>query len=194
MKNGMKLYVIMFGCGLFLAGGCANREVVKRDEGMAPVPVAKPAVSQKNDAAASMPKKEQAALPDKQPAPGPQVQKNTPASQLQSALDRIYFDFDASTLSDAARATLAKNAAALIKETSAKIRIEGNCDEHGSAEYNLALGERRAQTAKKYLATLGVSEGRLATISYGKEHPADQGHDEAAWKTNRRDEFVVVTP
>ncbi|GFE60748.1 peptidoglycan-associated lipoprotein Pal [Geobacter sp. AOG2] len=194
MKNGMKLYVVMFSCGLFLAGGCANKEVVKKDEGMASAPVAKPAESPKNGAVVLAPQKEQAALPVHPSTSVQEVPKNTSASQLQSALDKIYFDFDSSKLSDAARATLAKNASVLMKATAAKIRVEGNCDEHGSAEYNLALGERRAQTAKKYLETLGISEGRLSTVSYGKERPVDQGHDETAWKKNRRDEFVVVTP
>lgn len=194
MKNGMKSYVVMLSCGLFLASGCANRDVVKKDEGMAPPPVAKPVEVQKNSVTASAPKKEQATLPATPAAPGQQSQKNTSASQLQSALDKIYFDFASAELSDAARSTLAKNAAVIMKAADARIRIEGNCDEHGSAEYNLALGERRAQTAKKYLETLGVAGGRLATVSFGKEHPADQGHDEAAWRKNRRDEFVVIAP
>jgi len=68
---------------------------------------------------------------------------------------------------------------------------EGNCDERGSSEYNLALGERRARAAKKYMTNMGVSEKRLSIISYGKEKPADQGHDETAWSQNRRDEFVI---
>ena len=191
MNNGMKLYIIMFSCGLFLAGGCANRDVVKKDEGMAPTSAVKPVESH---AAAPAPVKEQAALPVKPATPDRQARETAPAAQLQSALNKIYFDFDSSALSDAARATLTKNAAALKRATSAKVRIEGNCDEHGSAEYNLALGERRAQAAKKYLTALGVSEGSLTTVSYGKEHPVDQGHDEAAWTKNRRDEFVVVTP
>ncbi|KAB0666576.1 peptidoglycan-associated lipoprotein Pal [Oryzomonas japonica] len=194
MKNSMKFCVAMLVCGLLLVGGCANQEVVKKDEGIAATPVAKTVGPQKNDAATPVAGKEQAAVPAKQAAVAPQAQSTSSASQLQSALDRIYFDFDSSQLSDAARATLAKSAAALVKAPEAKVRIEGNCDEHGSAEYNLALGERRAQAAKKYLTTLGVSDGRLATISYGKERPADQGHDEAAWKKNRRDELVVVTP
>jgi peptidoglycan-associated lipoprotein len=188
MKNSMKLYAIIFGCGLFLAGGCANRDVVKKDEGMAPASAAKPAESQ---VAAPTPVKGQATPPA---APVRKVWETSPAARLQSALDKIYFDFDSSTMSDADRATLTKNAAALKGATNAKVRIEGNCDEHGSAEYNLALGERRAQAAKKYLTTLGVSVERLATVSYGKERLVDQGHDEAAWKKNRRDEFVVVTP
>ena len=115
------------------------------------------------------------------------------AAQLQSVLNSIYFDFDSSGLSDAARSTLAGNAATLMKETSEKILIEGNCDERGSAEYNLALGERRAKAAQQYLVTMGVKPDRLSIISYGKEKPAVQGNDETAWAKNRRDEFVVVT-
>jgi peptidoglycan-associated lipoprotein len=72
-----------------------------------------------------------------------------------------------------------------------KLRIEGHSDERGSAEYNLALGERRAKAAAKYLVTMGVKPDRLSTISYGEEHPAVQGHDESAWSKNRRDEFVI---
>lgn len=191
MKSGMKFYAILFSCGLFLAGGCANREVVKKDEGMVPTPAAKPAESH---IAVPAPAKERAALPAKPATPDRQATATVPAAKLQSALDKIYFDFDSVTLSDTARETLAKNAATLKKAAAVRIRIEGNCDERGSGEYNLALGERRAQAAKKYLSTLGVSEERLATVSYGKERPVDQGHDEAAWKDNRRDEFVVVTP
>lgn len=73
-----------------------------------------------------------------------------------------------------------------------KVRIEGNCDERGSDEYNLALGERRAQVAARYLTTLGISGERLSTISYGKEKPVDPGHDENAWARNRRDDFVII--
>ena len=122
------------------------------------------------------------------------AQDASSTSQLQAALEKIYFDFDSSDLSDSARGTLTKNVVALKKESSAKIRIEGNCDESGSAEYNLALGERRAKSAQQYLIALGVRPDRLSTVSYGKEKPAVQGNDEAAGTKNRRDEFVVVTP
>ena len=80
----------------------------------------------------------------------------------------------------------------MMKDRSVKVRIEGNCDERGSAEYNLALGERRAKAAQKYLVTMGVKPERLSVISYGKEKPAVQGSDESAWAKNRRDEFVIV--
>lgn len=74
-----------------------------------------------------------------------------------------------------------------------KIQIEGHCDERGSDAYNLALGERRAKAALQYLVTLGIPDKRLSVISYGKEKPADPGHDETSWSKNRRDEFVIVT-
>lgn len=80
-----------------------------------------------------------------------------------------------------------------MRESSAKIRIEGNCDERGSVEYNLALGERRAKAAQQYLTTLGVKPERLSIISYGKEKPSVQGNDEASMTKNRRDEFVVIS-
>jgi peptidoglycan-associated lipoprotein len=107
-------------------------------------------------------------------------------------LARIYFDFDSFTLSDNARKTLTENAGYLRKSAAAKLRIEGNCDERGSAEYNIALGQKRAEAAKKYLVTMGIPADRLTTISYGKEKPLDQGHDDAAWAKNRRDDFTVL--
>ncbi len=104
---------------------------------------------------------------------------------------KIYFDFDSYNLSGAARSDLVKNAKLLKKDSVGKVRIEGNCDERGSDEYNLALGEKRANVAMRYLVTLGIPAERLSVISYGKEKPADPGHDEAAWARNRRDEFAV---
>ena len=88
---------------------------------------------------------------------------------------------------------LSKNAEILLKgKPTVKIQIAGNCDERGSAEYNLALGERRAKSAQQYLITMGVAPDRLSIISYGKEKPAVEGHDEAAWAKNRRDEFTIM--
>ena len=111
---------------------------------------------------------------------------------LQQALEKIYFDFDSAALSESSRDTLKKDYELIKKNGAAKVEIEGHCDERGSDEYNLALGERRAKAALNYLVTLGIAPGRLSTISYGKEKPADPGHDEAAWAKNRRVEFVIV--
>lgn len=118
--------------------------------------------------------------------------KAASAATPQSALQKIYFDFDSADLSPSARQSLADNYQLLQKNPASTVRIEGNCDERGSDEYNLALGERRAKAAARYLSTLGITPERLSTISYGTERPAVSGHDETAWAKNRRDEFVIV--
>jgi peptidoglycan-associated lipoprotein len=105
--------------------------------------------------------------------------------------DRIFFAFDKSDLSGESKGTLDKWVAFLKKYPSDKLTIEGHCDERGTVEYNLALGDRRATAAKNYLVAQGVDAGRLKTISYGKSRPAVMGHDEAAWSQNRRDVGVV---
>lgn len=186
-------FYAVFVCliAVFMTAGCARQDIVKKDEGIAPAPVVKQA--KPTETSVNTAKQAPAAPAHYSPASAQQVQKASSSAELQSALEKIYFDFDSSALSESARGTLAKNAAALAKETTSRIRIEGNCDELGSAEYNLALGERRAKAAHQYLVTLGVKPDRLSLISYGKEKPAVQGSDEAARAKNRRDEFVVVT-
>ena len=104
----------------------------------------------------------------------------------------IHFDFDKYTLKDEARASLQKDAEWLAKNKDVKIVIEGNCDERGTAEYNLALGQRRAEAAAKYLIDMGIDAKRIKTVSYGLERPLDPRHNEEAWAKNRRDHFVVA--
>jgi peptidoglycan-associated lipoprotein len=104
----------------------------------------------------------------------------------------IYFDFDEWDLTPDARAILTKKAAWLRTNLQFSVRIEGYCDERGTGEYNLALGERRADSAKKFLFALGISGKRLSTISFGEERPADPRHTEEAWAKNRRDEFKLI--
>jgi peptidoglycan-associated lipoprotein len=106
--------------------------------------------------------------------------------------EHIYFAFDKSDLLHYAQVILKEKAAWLRKNPSYSVWIEGHCDERGTNEYNLALGERRAHAAKKFLAALGVSAGRIKTISYGEERPADTAHNEEAWAKNRRDEFKLI--
>lgn len=108
-------------------------------------------------------------------------------------LDDIHFDFDKSDIRADAREVLQKNADWLQKNSDVKIQIEGHCDERGTAEYNLALGERRAMSTKKYLISLGISADRIYTISYGEELPIDPDHNEGAWAKNRRAHFLVIT-
>ncbi len=107
--------------------------------------------------------------------------------------DRIFFDFDKSDLKAEARSTLDRQAAWLKKYATVNVTIEGHCDERGTREYNLALGERRAMSVKNYLVADGVSSGRVKIVSYGKERPAVLGSNEASWAQNRRG-VTVVTP
>jgi peptidoglycan-associated lipoprotein len=109
-----------------------------------------------------------------------------------SPLSPVFFELDSSDLSPAAQKALDANAALLKKYPSWAITIEGHCDERGTAEYNLALGERRAIAARAYLVSLGIAAERLRTVSYGKEFPFAPGHDEAAWSKNRRAHFVIT--
>jgi peptidoglycan-associated lipoprotein len=104
----------------------------------------------------------------------------------------VYFDYDEATLSDDARSTLDQKVAILRANPDVRVRVAGNADERGSVEYNLALGMRRAEAAKQYIVGFGIDEGRIGTISYGEERPADPGHDEDAWAKNRRDDFEIT--
>jgi len=109
-----------------------------------------------------------------------------------SNLSNIYFNFDSAVLQQAAVEELKKIGSWLSENPNAKIRIEGNCDERGTDEYNLVLGERRAVAAKNFLVSLGIPQQNIITISFGEENPADPEHNDAAWAKNRRDEFNIV--
>jgi len=114
------------------------------------------------------------------------------AADAAALADPIHFDYNKSDVMAADQARLDRKLAVLAAHPRLEIRIAGNCDERGSDEYNLALGERRAAAAKRYLVAHGVAAGRVDIVSYGKEHPLDPGHTEDAWARNRRDDFVVT--
>src|SRR5262245_23998764 len=126
--------------------------------------------------------------PPVSPAPGLSFQQALQEFQNQD----INFDFDKYDIRPDARAILDRKVAFLNANGSVRTQIEGHCDERGTSAYNMVLGERRANAAKQYLTTAGVSAGRLSTISYGKERPLDPGQNEVAWARNRRDHFVVT--
>jgi peptidoglycan-associated lipoprotein len=110
-----------------------------------------------------------------------------------SPLKPVFFELDSFEISGSARTVLEENAAVLKKYGTWAITIEGHCDERGTAEYNLALGERRALAARAFLVTQGIAPDRLRTVSYGNEFPFDQGHDENAFAKNRRAHFVITS-
>jgi len=124
------------------------------------------------------------------------VAKRTPGIEGEvfesSLLKPIYFDFDKYDIRPGDVEILKANSALLKKFPNVKIQIEGHCDERGTNEYNLALGERRANSTKKYLTSLGITANRVSTISYGEEKPMDPGHNEEAWTKNRRAHFVIT--
>jgi peptidoglycan-associated lipoprotein len=126
--------------------------------------------------------------------PEPIIQEESLEDQARKAgaLHNIFFDFDKYNLKPEAIQKLDQTAGWLADNPGVQIRIEGHCDERGTDEYNIALGDRRANSAKKYLVNLGISVDRLSTVSYGEERPADAGHNEAAWAKNRRAECKIA--
>ena len=177
---------------LVFAGACHhNKPPVAKPT---PPPVAPPAPT-----ASARPTPPEA-VPESTPIPTePKVNEDTLAAgdldtiNKNSPFQPVFFALDSSEVDQLGQQALNADAAVLKKYPTWVITLEGHCDERGTAEYNLALGERRALAAKTYLVSLGVPADRLRTVSYGKEFPFDPGHDEAAWSKNRRAQFVVTS-
>lgn len=179
----------------FVVTGCAKKQVVKEEAATQPekkVEAAPPTPPPAPVAQAPKEEPKPTPPPPPPPPPPPKVEAAPPAAvaPLDLVSMRIQFAFDDYSLSGRSKENLEKIASWMSKSPDAKIRIEGHTCEVGTAEYNLALGDRRANSAKMYLESLGTAATRLSTISYGKERPLDPGHDEAARSKNRRDEFV----
>lgn len=179
----MTLFLVAIICALVLPAGCAKKAVMKEE----PVVEKEAAVEKQAPAQAA-------------PAKSPEEQKVEEAAMAAAALaDKeasqfadIQFAFDRFDLRPDAREILGMHAKWLTAHPEFIVRIEGNCDERGTVEYNMALGQRRAASAMKYLVDLGVGKNRISTISYGKERPLDPGHDEEALAKNRRDHFSIT--
>jgi peptidoglycan-associated lipoprotein len=127
------------------------------------------------------------------PAPPPEAAPTPVLRAIEIVATSVYFAFDSSELSPQAQAALQTLFDLARQRPDQNLRIEGNCDERGTREYNLALGQRRADAAKTYLVNLGLDASRIATISYGKERPRALGHDEASWRENRRADLMAAT-
>ncbi|MEI8121676.1 MAG: OmpA family protein [bacterium] len=117
---------------------------------------------------------------------------DAPGTVIDAQLTAVQFAFDSAQVDESERAKAESAASYLKAHAGTFVTLEGNCDERGSTEYNMSLGERRAQSVRSYLMNLGVDASRIQTKSFGKEKPKDQGHDEKAWSVNRRVEFVVT--
>lgn len=182
MRKKLVGMMLMLCCAAFVTGGCAKKEMVKEDE----------TLTQKESVAVDTTPTTPEAVPVAKDTVVKEESFKDTSAESQKIFETLYFDFDSYVLRQDARDALDKNFQWMKKNAAEKVRLEGHCDERGSDEYNLALGEKRARAAQSYLSTLGVSPERLSVISYGKEKPADPGHDEDAWAKNRRVEFVIV--
>jgi peptidoglycan-associated lipoprotein len=191
MSNGRvwKWGVLVLAVAMVFSLGCAKKQTVTSE---APAPSAAAAGKESSAGVKSEAIKSEAA-----PGAGTKVAAAEAAAGMAvteekaSLFQDIRFDFDKSFIRDDAKPTLAKVAEYMKKNAGAKLSIEGHCDERGTSEYNMALGDRRADSARKYLASLGVSGNALSTVSFGKEKPLDPGHNEEAWAKNRRAHFVL---
>lgn len=153
------------------------------------VPVAQSTGAETSSSGTDAPKAEQGI--DQKAAAGPEPMERAAAAA--EGLKPVYFDFDRSFIRDDAVAAMKENAEWLKANPMAKVRIEGNCDERGAIEYNQALGQRRASSARKHLTDMGISSGRISMISYGEEKPVCNESNEDCWQKNRRADFVAVS-
>jgi len=203
MKKSFSIFIFILCLGLFLAGCPKKQVVVSRDQ---------PSVQRSEEAARlererearEAKERELARLREeelKKPTGGELekslVTKKEPGIEGEvfetKLLKDIHFEFDKYDIRRVDEEILKENAVLLKKNPKMKVQIEGHCDERGTVEYNLALGERRASNTKKYLVFLGIPSDRISTISYGKERPLDKGHHEEAWARNRRAHVVVLS-
>ena len=149
------------------------------------------------DASAKAEEKPAAVAEASKPAPATDTNLAQGQAELERAMEAlrnvsVFFEFDSATLSQEAKDKLSTVGTILAKYPDLKVRIEGNCDERGSEQYNLALGQRRAEAAKRYLGSMGARDRQLTAISFGDQKPKALGHDEDAWRQNRRDDLAAI--
>jgi peptidoglycan-associated lipoprotein len=208
VKKSFCIFVLVLCLGVFLAG-CAKKKIVvpreqpsvqseeaRRLEAERAAKEAKEAQELRERELARI-KEEEAKMPQ-----GEELEKSLVVKKERGIegeifesklLKDIHFNYDKYDIRREDEGILKENAAFLKKDPKMKIQIEGHCDERGTIEYNLALGERRASSVKKYLVSLGIASDRISTISYGEEKPLDRGHHEQAWAKNRRAHFIVLS-
>ncbi len=185
-KKGL-IFTILIACIALIMTGCPKKSVVKEE----------PSVQKEQAAKSESERKAKEAETAKGELDKSLVAKKTPGIEgevFESSLFKdIHFEFDKYDIRPSDAAVLKANADLLKKYHNVKIQVEGHCDERGTVEYNLALGERRANSTKSYLVSIGVSPERITTISYGKERPLDPAHNETAWTKNRRAHTIITS-
>ena len=200
MKRNLKWTVlILMMAGLAMTVSCAKKNVAPGGGNMSGVTVDADTAAAEAEAEAAA---RRAALEKKKALEAQRLREQTLAEEAARAArfkekqafeeENVLFDYDSAVLTADARLLLKKKAMWLEENSHRNIVVQGHCDERGTTEYNLALGDRRANAVKSYLMDLGISGIRITTISYGEEKPLDPGHDEAAWARNRRAHFVIL--
>jgi peptidoglycan-associated lipoprotein len=211
IKKSLSIMILFFCIGLLMMG-CPKKTVVKDQPSVTKEEAVKleAARAEKEKAEREAREKDQARMKEEEARRAEEARKakekefekslaakKTPGIEgevLESKLLKDnFFDFDQYTIRLQDLPIMKENAATLTRHPNVKIQIEGNCDERGTNEYNLALGERRANSTKKHLISLGISPDRISTISYGEEKPLDPGHNEEAWAKNRRAHIVILS-
>jgi peptidoglycan-associated lipoprotein len=180
MRRSVVYVAVVCALSVFVLWGCPKKSEVTS----APQP-------KETAAPKEQPKAEQTAA-EKTAQPAQKEEGKERAAAAAAGLQPVYFDFDKSFIRDDAKAAMKANAEYLKANPKVAIKIEGNCDDRGTKEYNQALGQRRAAAAKKYLTDLGVAASRISLISYGKEKPVCSASTEECWQKNRRDDFVAA--
>jgi peptidoglycan-associated lipoprotein len=199
-KKGLVVLVLILCLGLLLTG-CPKKTVMKEEPSMKK---AEEPVAEREKAAKLAAEQEAARIREEEAkkAKEKEFEKSLVAKKEPGIAGEVFesrllkdirFDFDKYDIRPGDAEILKENAALLMKYPKVKIQVEGHCDERGTNEYNLALGERRANAAKRYLISVGITADRISTISYGEEKPLDAGHNEEAWSKNRRDHFVILS-
>lgn len=169
MRSKTLIIFVILSCFLLLTGACSKKQMVSTE----PPPPAEEVSTE---------------IP---PVVEQPVDESAVSQEPMPVLEDVYFAFDKFNLTDESKRILERNAKEMQSSPSATLVIEGHCDERGTVEYNLALGEKRAKAAMSYLTTLGIQASRVEVVSYGKSRPFDAGHNEDAWAKNRRAHFVI---
>ena len=182
-KLWIHLALLLIIPGLLFMASCAKK-TVKSDTSAT-------AVEEQQQAQEAAQAKEQQAAAEASQMAEETAQRDAMMLKNMFESENIYFEFDSAALSPVAQGVLSGKADFLRDNPGAQVIIEGHCDERGTPEYNLALGDRRAESAKSFLVNLGIDSARFTTVSYGEESPVDTGHNEDAWSQNRRAKFLI---
>lgn len=187
MKRLFSMVALLLVTGLFLFTGCAKKAVKSEEQPVTGAP------ETKAPAEPAKPPRQKESVEDRTPpAKAKEDTTAAPMQEVPAKIQDVYFDYDKYDIKDEAKPVLKELAAFLAREKNTKVVVEGHCDERGTSEYNLALGDKRANAAKDYLISLGIPSKRTETVSYGEEKPVCRESTEECWAKNRRAHFALV--